>query len=384
MATAIVCEFNPFHNGHKYLIQTAKKLTKECVIAIMSGSFTQRGEIAITDKFSRTKVALENGVDLVVELPTAFSVANAEKFACGAVNIARSFDCVSSLSFGCETDDKELLLKSSRAINNEEVRLFLKSEMDKGGYYPSALEFAVRRVFGNETADVYKKPNNILAMEYLKAMQGSGLDFVPIKRTAVAHDSNLINGNFASASKIRELLRNGNSAQKFVPSVPEEITYPSKLETAILYRLRSMGVEDFACLPDVGEGLENRIFSAVNNYNSVKEIIDSIKTKRYTHSRIRRIITCAFLGITEELQNTPAEYVRVLGFTSDGAKLLKHCKFDIVTSVACGLKLNKNTAAHLEKDIYATDISALAYENIRKKGMDYTTPIVKVYTNTNT
>lgn len=378
MATAIICEFNPFHNGHKYLVQTAKKLTGENVIAIMSGAYTQRGEIAITDKYSRAKTALENGADLVLELPTVYAVSNAQRFATCGVEIARSFSCVNSLSFGCENDNKELLLTASNALENDEVKAVIKAEMEKGSYFPRAAETAVRQVFSDGVADVYKKPNNILAMEYIKALNGSHIEPLPIKRIAVEHDSKDINNKFASASKIREMLRDNQKIDNLVPKAPDKITYPQKLETAILYKLRSMSVDDFALLPDVGEGLENRIYTAVNSYNSVEEIIDGIKTKRYTHSRIRRIITSAFLGITEELQNTPIEYVRVLGFTKNGADLLKTCKINIVTSANDGIKLGGNTEKLLKKDIYATDVSALAYDPTMKKGMDYITPIIKI------
>lgn len=378
MATAVICEFNPFHNGHKYLLQQAKKVFNEPVVAIMSGSFTQRGEMAVTDKFSRAKAALENGADLVLELPAAYAVANAQKFAQCGTKIARSFACVHQLAFGCETDNTDLLYAAAQAYDNSQVSIAVKEEMKSGNYYPRAFENAVRKVLGSKTADVLSSPNNILAAEYLRGLKDSNITALPIKRIGVQHDSNFANKGFASASLIRQKLQNGEDVKPFMPIVPEHTTSVKNLERIMLYRLRCMCTADFLKLPDVSEGLENRIMYAVNNFNSVKEIINYVKTKRYTHSRIRRILICALLGITNELQNTPVEYVRVLGFTKNGSMLLKDCSLNVVTSASDGLKLGANTAKLLAKDILATDVASLAYDLPQKCGIDFTNQIVKV------
>ena len=375
MAVAVVSEFNPFHNGHKYLLETAKNITNEGVIAVMSGSFTQRGEVALTDKFTRAKTALNNGADLVIELPVVYAVSNAQRFARCGVEIAKAFDCVNYLAFGCENDDVDELIKASKAIENQEVKLKINEEMKNGNYYPRAVEYAVRSVFGDKTADILTSPNNILAVEYLRNLTDK-IKPLPIMRKGVEHDSTVTSENIASASQIRALLRNEKIAESFLPEIPTQITYTENLELITLYKLRSMTSEDFAKLPDVNEGLENRIYEAVNKYNSIKEIIEAVKTKRYTHARIRRIITCALLGITEQMQNSDVNYARVLGFTSEGAKMLKECKLEVVTSVAKALK-NENIRDMLEKDVYATDISALAYNKMLDKGIDFTTPIIK-------
>ena len=377
MAVAVVSEFNPFHNGHKYLLETAKNKTGEGIIAVMSGSFTQRGEVAVTDKFSRARTALENGADLVIELPTVYAVSNAQRFAKCGVEISKAFDCVNFLAFGCENDNIELLQNACNALDNENVKTIISEEMKNGNYYPRAVELAVRSVLGDETADTLKTPNNILAVEYLRNLSNSKVKPLPIKRKGVQHDSNITSGNIASASQIRTLLRNEQQAKSFLPQVPEKITYTENLELITLYKLRSMTLQDFAKLPDVNEGLENRIFEAVNNFNSVKEIIEAVKTKRYTHARIRRILTCALLGITEDLQNSDVKYARVLGFTQSGAKMLKSCNIEVVTSVSKALK-NENISEMISKDVYATDVSSLAYSTVLSKGIDFTTPILKV------
>lgn len=378
MAVAIISEFNPFHNGHKYLVQSVKNITGESVIAIMSGSFVQRGEVAIADKFERAKIALNNGVDLVVELPTVYAVSNAQRFASCGVEIAKSFDCVNYLAFGCEVNDINLLKTAADALDDVNVKEIIAESMKNGDYYPRALENAVNTVFGNDVSQVLSQPNNILAAEYLRALNNSGISPLPIKRTGVEHDSSSANKNIASASLIRQLMRNGDDVSNLVPNLVSKITYPKHLERAVIVKLRSMSKKDFAKLPDVNEGLENRIFDSVRKNNSVEEIISAIKTKRYTHARLRRIITCALLGITEELQQIPCKYARILGFSNEGKKLLKTCRFEVVTSPAKYLKNQSNDIRLLEKDILASDIAATAYSEINSCGADFHTQIIKI------
>lgn len=334
--------------------------------------------MAVADKFYRTKTALQNGADLVIELPSAYATANAQRFAWCGVHIAKSFDCVNFLAFGCETDDIKVLKACSSATENQAVQEIINAEMKNGNYYPRALEFAVREVYGDKIADVITSPNNILAVEYIKNLNNSSVKPLPIMRVGVNHDSHATNGDFASASQLRELLRNNENLNSFAPNLPNDITYPENLERAILYKLRTMSIEDFKELPDVGEGLENRIFEAVRKYNSIKEILVYVKTKRYTHARLRRILANALLGVTEELQNTPVEYARVLGFNNAGAELLKDCKLEVVTSVAKGLKLGGNIEKLLKLDVLATDVSALAYNEIHGMSRDFTNGVVKI------
>ena len=373
---AIICEFNPFHNGHKYILEKARGLTGEPVLAIMSGSFTQRGEPALCSKFERAKAALQNGADLVVELPAVYAVASAQRFALGGVNIAKAFGA-GFLAFGCECDDLAVLQDAAGALKNPEVNEEIAILMKSGEYYPKAVEQAVRKICGGSVADVLTSPNNILAVEYLRALDGSEIKPLPVRRVATAHDSGETNGNFASASKIREMLRAGLDSSEFMPSVPSELTYSQSLERAILFKLRSMTADDFAGLPEVGEGLENRLLNAVKQYNSVEEIIAAVKTKRYTHARLRRIICCAMLGITEELQSKTAGYARVLGFTDDGAALLKNCACEVVTSVSKAMKHGGENALFLQKDVLATDLAALAYKQVKSCSADYLTKMLR-------
>ena len=377
MAVAVICEFNPFHNGHRFLLGKAKELTGEPVLAVMSGSFTQRGEVALCSKFERAEAALKSGVDLVAELPAVYAVSCAERFARGGVNISKMFGCVNYLAFGCEDDDIDLLKTAAFAGENPEVNAIIAEQMNSGSYYPKAYEYAVRQVCGGEVADLLTKPNNILAVEYIRALRGTDIKPLPIKRVGAEHDSDGADGIYASASYIRKLLRSGKSAEKLLPYAPSEITYPEKLDRALLYKLRNMNAEQLRALPEVGEGLENRILSAARKFGTAEEVIGEVKTKRYTRSRICRILTCALLGITEELQTKTADYARVLGFTDEGGKMLKACIGKVITSAAKAEDLGSDTAELLAADIRATDTAALAYEKVKPCGADYLTKIIK-------
>lgn len=379
MAVAVICEFNPFHNGHKYILSKAKILTGEPVIAIMSGSFTQRGEVAVTDKFTRAKIALQNGADLVIELPAVGAISCAERFAKTGVGIAKAFESVNYLAFGCENDRISDLYKLVEAKENEEVNEIVKKKMSEGDYYPRAFESAVGQIYGAQTANTLKGANNILAVEYISSLGSTDIKPLPIKRIAVEHDSTTVNKEYASASFIRNRLRNGERADKYMPAADFDITRTSNFESAVIYKLRSMTADDFRILPEVGEGLENRFIDAVKENVTVEEIIEAVKTKRYTRARIQRIVAAALLGVSDELQKVNPTYVRVLGFTAVGATLLKNCRLPVVTSVAKSMNSFEGDARQsLAVDIFATDIAALAFDKRKKTGTDYTVPIIKI------
>lgn len=379
MAVAVICEFNPFHNGHKYIINKAKMLTDEPIIAIMSGSFTQRGEVAVTDKFTRAKIALQNGADLVVELPTFGAIACAERFSKVGVSLAKAFECVNYLAFGCESDDLSCLYRLVEAKENTEVNALIKKKMSEGDYYPRAFESAVSKLYDIETANVLKGSNNVLGIEYISCLRDTDIKPLPIKRIAVEHDSDIVHMEYASASYIRSRIRGGEKADEYMPCGEFEITKPSNLENAVLYKLRSMTTDDFRILPEVSEGLENRIADAVKQNVTVEGIIDAIKTKRYTRARIQRIVTAAFLGVCDEFQKNEAMYARVLGFSKVGAALLKTCGLPVVTSVAKAVdSLDETAKKSLLLDIFSTDIASLAFDKRKKTGADYTTPIIKI------
>ena len=379
---AVICEYNPFHNGHKYLIEQVKK-DGDTVIAVMSGSFTQRGDVAIADKFSRAEIAVKNGADIVIELPSVFSCANAETFSRGAVEIISALGIVDKLCFGAENSDVNLLKLTGEAFEDKEFKAELKKLMDSGEYYPRAVEKALETVYSPAMADVAQKPNNILAVEYIKALKGTGIEPVAVKRIGAAHDSKEIAGDITSASNIRDMIKAGKDYSSFVPDYSIDNPADIKmLERIILYKLRSMSREEIKKLPDISEGLENRIYDAARNSKTLDEFFDSVKTKRYTMARIRRIAVSALLDIKSDYSKAGAQYIRVLAFNDKGAKLMSEIKnrgsLPLITNVADGYdKLDEKAKKIFDVDILATDIYNMALREIKPCGEDFTKGVVK-------
>lgn len=382
-ASAIICEYNPFHNGHKYQIDVIKKSSDNPVVAIMSGDFTQRGDIALIDKFKRTEVALNNGVDLVVELPTVYAVSSAQSFAKAGVQIAQALGVAENLCFSAEESNRDLLFDIANAFEKEDFNSKIKEFMDNGDYYPIAVQKAVEITVSKEAGDAVTKANNILSVEYLKALKGTDIKPMIIERIGVEHDCEDCNGNITSASNIRKMVsENGGEILSFIPKCDKELfknpANIDSLEKVILYRLRTMSIEDIKNLPDVNEGLENRIYESVKNSTSLQQLIDSIKTKRYTRARIRRIIICAFLGITKDMLSIDVPYIRVLGFNKKGAELLKYANLPLITNVSDGYKSLDETAKKIfDVDLLASDLYSLGTDKISACSKDFTNGIIK-------
>ncbi|MBE6801845.1 MAG: nucleotidyltransferase family protein [Ruminococcaceae bacterium] len=376
MNYGIVAEFNPFHNGHKYIVDTLKANGENTITAVMSESFVQRGECACMSPYERTKAALLNGVDLVLSLPVPYATASAERFALGGVTVLGSMGCIDALGFGSECGDVECLTKCAKAITAEEFSPLLENRLSEGLSFPTARQKALRDMYGDAFADALSSPNDLLGVEYIKAIDKNKFPIKPIaiKRVGVSHDSNEVSVNFCSASAIRSFLKNGNEIKEFMPEESFEILNEAvlsgnapadftKLENAILYKLRTMSIDDFKKIADVSEGLEYRFFEAVRNSVTLTEILEKVKTKRYTHSRLRRIVLCALLGITEEYTDIPVAYIRVLGFNEKGAEILKQAKntatLPIVTKSSDIKYLDKNAKKIFELECKARDIFSL-------------------------
>lgn len=385
-ANAIICEYNPFHNGHKYQIERIRENSDNPIVAIMSGNFTQRGDVAIKNKFVRAEYALKNGIDLVLELPTVYATSNAETFAKAGVMIADAMGCVENLCFSTESDNYDLLFTVRDAFDNDEFLQIIKTEMSNGSYYPKAIEVALEKKYSINVSEIIKEPNNVLGVEYLKALKSTEITPMIIKRIGVGHDEEKCRGNITSASNIRKLIKENNSYIEFIPS--NNINFNNyadidNVEKVLLYKLRSMNKNDFATLPDVNEGLEHRIANSVANNNSIKEIIENIKTKRYTMARIRRILICALLNITKELVKTPVPYIRVLAFNKAGEQILKEIKkngnLPLITNVAEGYNsLDEKSKKIFDIDIFASDIYPLACTDIDNTKKDFTNGIIKI------
>lgn len=335
MAIGIVAEFDPFHNGHKYLIDTIKQNTGKAVVAVMSGSWVQRGGTAITDKWTRTRMALTGGVDLVFELPVIYSMATAQKFASGAVATLAASGIIDTLAFGSECGDKKRLVQTADALLNEppEVSARLQGLIDTGMSYAAARAEAYIGIIPDGVLD---KPNDILAIEYIiaSAAQNAGFDFMPVKRRGAAHDSTVAIGSIASASEIRHMLRDGVSTDTYMPDSNFPIYIRAALDTAVIAAWRTGDTKTLAAIADVSEGLENRFISAAMESVTVDELCMRVKTKRYALSRIRRIAYAGLLGLTKEMASLPPAYIRVLGMTRRGKELLRKMKTAAALPVA--------------------------------------------------
>ena len=377
MNYGIVAEFNPFHNGHKYLIDAVKNNGENTVTVVMSESFVQRGECACVSPSARVRMALECGADLVLSLPVPYATASAERFALGGISVLGALGCVDALAFGSECGSAEHLKKCADVLVSGEFSSALEKYLSDGLSFPSARQKAVEDIMGKDFAEILSSPNDILGIEYIKAINKSGFDMMclPITRKGVAHDSDVFNGEFCSASAIREMMLSGQDFKRFLPEKSYEILNAEiennkapanllMLERAILYKLRSMSVDDLKALPDVSEGLEYRLSDAIKTSVSLEEILEKVKTKRYTHSRIRRIILCAFLGIKKEDVLTPVPYIRVLGFNENGAKILKIAKekatLPVVTKSSEIDGLGEAAKRVFSLECFARDIFSLA------------------------
>ncbi|MDO4504383.1 MAG: nucleotidyltransferase family protein, partial [Clostridia bacterium] len=288
----IVAEFNPLHNGHKFFIDEIRRQGFSHIIAVMSSNFVQRGEPAIFSKEARTEMALENGIDLVIELPTKWSMSTAQRYAFSAMKTANSLGVVDAICFGSECGDINLLDKIAKALGSEEFELYLKKQLLRGLTFAKARQNALEEFFSYEDLDIkniISKPNNILAIEYLKALHelNSDIKVLTVKRCEKSK-------NISSASDIRRLLINRSNLYKnYVPEKVAEIienqnnnfAVLENAEQAIVYSLKNTDRLNFLKVADVSEGIENRILNATDKFKSIKDILSNVKTKRYTMSR---------------------------------------------------------------------------------------------------
>ena len=403
----IIAEYNPFHNGHLYHLENSKKLTGcDYTIAVISGNFTQRGSTSLIDKWEKTKAALLNGVDLVIELPVLYSISSAENFADGAVKILNSLGIVDYLSFGAEHSNISDLNKIADILCNEpeEYKRLLLNELKTGISFPKARENALIKYLDNDSyLNILSSPNNILGIEYLKALRryNSNIKPISISRTQVGYNSNQISNNIASATAIRNLVKN-EDFDIIKSSVPEStysvlmynvksgrfVTDFNTFGKEILYILRRMSIEEIANLPDISEGLEFAIKNAVNSCNSLSELLDSVKSKRYTATRIQRIFLYALLGISKfdmEISRNTLPYIRILGFNDNGKKLVSEISkmnpnISIITSVKKFVVCNidDNLKLMLSKDVFATNVYCSGFNTSYIGNLDYKNKIVKI------
>lgn len=380
MIYGLVSEFNPFHNGHKWLIDKVKT-ENDLVVTVMSSSFVQRGDISIISKMDRTFACLKNGVDLVLELPSVYSLSSASDFGKSSIEILKSTGIIDKVVFGSECGDVELLKKGISALKNNNVQTLIKENMDKGITYPKAVHNSVSELYSSEIANLFDGANNILGMEYLKSLEDSNISAITFSRKGTGHNDETANDKFASGSFIRE---NYSNRELYTPEYP--ITDTAKIENIekiILYKLSSITKSELKNIPDVDEGFENRIISTIQNTNNFGELCEKLKTKRYTMSRIRRIICRSILGIDNSVKEIGVPYIRVLGFTEKSSKLLKDIKVNgtlpLITNVKSGYdSLDNNGKKILDIENLATRLWSLASDHNTILNNEFTQQIIKV------
>ena len=382
--TGIITEYNPFHNGHLYHLEKAKNLTKaDGIICIMSGNFVQRGGPALIDKWQRTNMALQNGVDLVIELPTVFAVSSADFFAKGAVSILNSLGVVNNIVFGSECGEINKLMHISRILANEpeKYKILLKENLRTGLTYAKARENALSQYINSDSkniSQILSSSNNILGIEYIKALINLNSKITPLPITREGSNYNDINlsPTFSSATSIRKYLKDFNSLSELKNTIPEpsfkilkdlndtnySFTFEEDMFQFIKYRIL-LNCVNFNNLFEITEGLDNKIIKEIHNSNSYNQFILNIKSKRYTYSKISRLLTYIYLGFDKyEINPKNFEnllYARVLGFNETGKKMLSLIKN------TSNIPLITKVPKYFDNNLLKLDIQATkAYSNL--------------------
>ena len=390
----IVGEYNPFHYGHKHHIAETKRLLGEdCpVVCAMSGDFIQRGEAAVYSKFARAEAAVRSGVDLVLELPPAWALSSAEGFARGAVGLLGSIGVVTHLSFGSECGEVEPLETLAEILLDPLIGADIRRELEaqEGIPFAEARQRAVAKRAG-ELSGQLETPNNILAVEYIKAVYEQGLSIKPVtvQRFGSGHDKMSESGH-KSAAEIRRALANGADISASVPGSAYEIyrredklgrgpVLMENLESAMISRLRMLPDSAFAALPDAGEGLNNRLARAAREESGLDAVIAAAKSKRYALSRIRRMVMCAVLGISADMSRETPPYARVLAANARGCALLRDmegkARIPVITKPAAVKELGAECREVFDRSSSAHDLYVLGYsaKEERRGGADWRT-----------
>ncbi|MBR4867540.1 MAG: nucleotidyltransferase family protein, partial [Clostridia bacterium] len=385
--TGIIAEYNPFHNGHAYQIQTARANGATHVVCVMSGNFTQRGDVAVMDKLSRARCALESGADLVLELPAVYALGSAGVFAKGSVGTLLATGCLDALHFGSECGDINLLQKTAAAIEQVET---LGAAVPKQAAASLIRGQALLEQGFEKEAAILESPNNLLGVEYLLALRKaySHVATETVLRKGAEHDSFENEGEICSASQLRRMLvTDPQTATQYTTQETALIFKERKnagcapitlkqLDTAILSRLRMTDPTYLSRIAGVSEGLENRIWEAIRACRSFEEICATVKTKRYPLSRIRRILLCAAIGITTKDQEIAPAYLRVLGQTERGnevLRIMKHsAKLPIILRTSDFDQVSDRGRRLFRLENLATDLYTMAYEPMGECGSEYT------------
>lgn len=382
MIAGVICEYNPFHLGHQYMLEKLRRQGAETLICAMSGNFVQRGEPAIADKLSRAEMAVACGADLVLELPTPWAMSAAETFARGGVELLEMAGCT-HLAFGSECGDVAALQAVTDTLLAGDFMPAVRNKLSDGVTYAVARQQAAEERIG-DLANILAKPNNILAVEYLKALRETGSAMLPltVQRIGAAHDGAAEEG-VASASHIRELLRSGVEATQYMPQAAAEILHREmeaghapvdikNCERAILAHLRRMDEADFAPYDGGSEGLYHRLYDAVRQARSLEELLTLSKTKRYPLSRLRRMVLSIWLGVAEVPDRIP--YLRVLAANERGRahlRMLQKSGAPVLTKPADVGRLGADAEELFREEAQRTDMFTLCQSSISAPGTDW-------------
>ncbi|MCB2288392.1 nucleotidyltransferase [Clostridium sp. CS001] len=402
--SGIIVEYNPLHNGHLYHINKTKELTNcDALICVMSGNFAQRGIPSSIDKWTKTKMALQNGVDLVIEIPAIYSVSSAEFFSFGSVSLLDSLGVVDNICFGSEHGDIDDIYNISNILYQEptDFKLLLKTYLSKGIAYPKARANALYDYLINSKMDLsnlllddfLNSSNNILGIEYCKSLikLNSSIKPYTLKREGATYSSNVLHSEFSSATAIRKFVKEKGCLTKLEDHVPKSVlaeilnlysqNYEFTFEDSMFPYIKHKSFtskNSLVNLPDVSEGLDNRIIKALQHNLSYSSALDDIKSKRYTYTRIARILCQYFIGFdnfdTNRLRSMPCPYARVLGFNSRGKSILKSIKSN--SSIPLYTKISKVTNETLELDIQATKAYSILNSSISPNSDYLISPII--------
>lgn len=364
----IVAEYNPFHNGHRHQIAQARALAGAgAVVCAMSGNFVQRGDCAVTDKWTRARMALEGGADLILELPTVWAASSAETFARGGVEILHAAGAT-ALSFGSETGDGAALEQVAQVLDDPAFSQALQPFLSRGLPFAQCRHLAVQGLLGEEAAACLANANDNLGVEYLRAARRLGWspkDY-PVLRVGAGHDGGH-HEHYPSASYVRGEIRTG----AVVMDNPAFLAYNQR---GMLARLRCLEIEDWERIPDCGEGLAQRLYRAVRQGTSLEEVYDLAKTKRYAHARIRRAVLWGALGLREQDRPAQVPYLRVLGANERGLTVLRNLdgSIPVITKPTHGKGLPL-----MELEARCTDFYALCRETVTPCGAEWSTsPVI--------
>lgn len=392
----IIAEYDPFHNGHTAHIAHTRAENggnASHVVAVISGSFTQRGEPALLSKFKRAEMALSCGADLVLELPLPWAMAPAESFAAGGVAVLNALGCVDLLSFGSECGDTDVLRQLARLSQNPNYQFALKKELENGIPYAAASQAAVAQIVGEDVAAHLASPNNTLGIEYLRAMAAQDANWAvfTLKRRGAFHNEMEAKDAFASATMLRKLVREENlclldaympaSAAAILAAAHENgetTTQTIRLEHAIMANLRRLSPEAYSDLPWLSEGLENRLYRESRTAADYPSLLDAVKTRRYPMARLRRVLWASLIGLTAADTAGLPPYIRVLGMNTRGREILAAATptLPVLTRTAQVAELDTRAQRIFALECTAADLQALAMGKPLPCGTDHTTKLI--------